>query len=139
VNIDSIADTAYHILGKNPKEICTGISKSFRILHVESVLRKDLADLFMERQNKLRRLLGKPFEELRACVPRQKGRRSFIAKYKDELVKQLACPRLTFRGTRRKYVGSIVRYGFLKPGNRIGSTVESLEVRCGGACARGIY
>lgn len=140
VNIDSIVDTTYHILGKTPKEICAGISKSSRILHVESVLRQDLADWFMERQNKLRRrLLGRPFEELRACVPRQKGRRSFLANDKDELVKQLACPRLTFRGTRRKYVGSVVRYSFLKPGNRIGSTVESLEVRCGGACARGIY
>jgi Poly(ADP-ribose) polymerase catalytic domain len=54
-------------------------------------------------------------------------------------VKQLALPRLTFHGTRRKYVGSIVRYGFLKPGDRMGSTDESLEVRCGGAYGRGIY
>jgi hypothetical protein len=69
VNLDSIADTSYQIPGKTPKEICAGISKPFRILHVEPDLRQALANWFMERQDKLRqRLLGRPFEELRACV-----------------------------------------------------------------------
>ena len=140
LNLDSIADTAHHILGMTPKTICAGIPSSFRILHVESILRKDLADRFVECQQTMRKhLLGRPYDELRACVPRYKGKSTFSGTTKADLVENLVRPRLTFHGTMKRYVASIVRYGFLKPGQNIGKTSEMVAVRCGNTYGRGIY
>ncbi|KAF7510252.1 hypothetical protein GJ744_006948 [Endocarpon pusillum] len=100
LNLDSIADTAHHVLGMTPKAICAGISSRFRILHVESISRKDLADRFVECQETLRKhLLGGRYDELRACVPRSKGKGTFSGTTKADLVENMARPRLTFHGT----------------------------------------
>lgn len=142
LSLDSIADTAHHILGLTPKQICAGIPKGIRVLHCESVLRKDLADRFLRRQAMMwNHLSGRPHDELRACVPREKGKSLFSGngKGKDDLVENLVRPRLTFHGTMNQFVGSIVRYGFLKPGQRLGNTEKAVEVRCGNTYGRGIY
>jgi hypothetical protein len=140
LNLDSVADTAHHILGMTPKDICAGVPKEFRILHVKSIMRKDLADRLLKRQATAQKvLLGRPLDELWACVPRQGGKRVFLDRRKEDLVETLVKPRLTFHGTMRQFVGSIVRYGFVTPGRRIGGTDKAVDIRCGATYGQGIY
>ena len=139
VDLTSIKDTAHYILGKTPKEICAKISDRIRVLHVESVLRSDLAERFFACRARMRqRLRSRSKAELLRCVPynalteRQK-------EDKEEMVEWLTTPRLTFHGTSRNIIHSIVRYGFTKPGGKIGDTGLELDVRCGSTYGRGIY
>ena len=55
------------------------------------------------------------------------------------LARQLVEPSVTFHGAPRRVIGSIVRYGFVIPGEEIGRTGMSLEVRCGSTFGKGIY
>ena len=51
----------------------------------------------------------------------------------------LTAPRLTFHGTLRNLVRSIMKHGFVKPDHQIGSSGEAVQVRCGNSYGRGIY
>ena len=139
VDLTSIKDTAHYILGKTPEEICAKLPDKVRVLHVESVLRSDLVDRFFTCRAEMRqRLRGRSRAELAACVPRN----ALTDQQKDDkeaLVEWLTTPRLTFHGTGRNYIHSIVRYGFAKPGARMGDTERELAVRCGSTYGRGIY
>ncbi|KAE9407889.1 hypothetical protein BT96DRAFT_914259 [Gymnopus androsaceus JB14] len=85
-------------------EYAIDILPDYRIIHVESVIRDDLARRFSERQDQLRlKLIQRPLGEL--------------TKSKKDLVEYLVTPKLTFHGTRPDLVPSIVQYGFLKPGS----------------------
>ena len=57
----------------------------------------------------------------------------------QEAIDYLTSPHLTYHGTLRRHVASIVRYGLLKPGDRHPETGVELPVRCGSTCGRGIY
>ena len=79
-------------------------------------------------------MIGHPLDLLRANVPvetRRELRKRGGAKEKDSLADYLVNPYLTFHGTRRDYVASIVRQGFLIP--------DAEYVRCGSTYGRGIY
>jgi hypothetical protein len=139
VDLASIKDTAHHILGKTPEQICAKLPEKIRVLHVESVLRSDLVDRFFECRARMRqRLRTRPKAELLRCI----AHNSLADKEKEdkeEMVEWLTTPRLTFHGTRRNFIHSIVRYGFAKPGGKIGDTGAELNVRCGSTYGRGIY
>lgn len=58
---------------------------------------------------------------------------------KEDLADELSRPVVTFHGTNRHVVSSIVRHGFVKPGDQIGKAGETLEIRCGASFGVGIY
>jgi hypothetical protein len=119
---------ALQYLKKTAQQISDGIPHPFRVLHIEEVLRSDLARAFDRRQEKLRAMLAtKSLASLRHHIPPQlrHGNR------KEDFVDYLVKPIMTFHGTQRQYVPSIVRHGFLKPGGKNPSTKIEHEVRCG--------
>ena len=116
---------ANSIIGKNPEEVCAKIPEMFRILHIESVVRSDLAARFFTRQARIRDDLGKlHLNILKGSVKRETrlemGKRANEA---QTLIDHLVSPDLTFHCTREDLVPSIVRQGFLKP--------DEKNVRCG--------
>lgn len=118
-------DLANSIIGKTPEDVCAKIPEMFRILHIESVVRSDLAAKFFRRQAKIREDLGKlQLNILKGSVKRETrlemGKR---ANEPQTLINHLVSPDLTFHCTREDLVPSIVRQGFLKPDENF--------VRCG--------
>lgn len=129
------------LLGKSPEQICAGIPEYFRILHIENVISGDLHSSFLCQQRELRKqLLEAPLPTLRRSAP-MKVRRQLQnrAGEKAMLVDHLVHPHLTFHGTRRDLVPSIIRHGFLLPGDTIPLTKQATIVRCGSTYGRGIY
>ncbi len=114
--------------------------KKLHILHVENVLRRDPVDRIIKGQETMRNhLLSRPYDELRACVPRYKGKSIFSGTTNADLMGNLVQPRLTYHGTIERYVASSVRYGFLKSGQNIRKTPEMVAARCGNTYGCGVY
>lgn len=129
-------DTTFQLLGKTPAEIIRKIPPEFRALHVEEVLRQDLLQAFQQYQKRLRhQLSGRPKSYLRRYVPHQIAHHNRV----EDMVEHIVKPHLTWHGTQRQFVPSIVRYGFLKPGTFNPTTESQLKVRCGSTYGRGIY
>ncbi|KAI1461391.1 ADP-ribosylation [Annulohypoxylon moriforme] len=132
----TLSEMGYYYLQKTPQEICSQIPSNYRVVHVEEVLRVDLVARFHARQRKMRSELSKVKAiELRKYVPpilHSTGR-------KDVWLEHLVKPHVTFHGTSRQFVPSIVRHGFLQPGGKRPGTEELHEVRCGSTYGRGIY
>ncbi|XXG98572.1 hypothetical protein Hte_004897 [Hypoxylon texense] len=128
------SDIAYHYLQETPQQICARIPSEYRILHVEEVLRNNLVRRFSSKRQEIEmELRGQSYNALQRWVPSQlRGR-------KEVLVEHLLKPQVTFHGTARHLVPSIVRYGFLQPGNENPGTGQAHEVRCGATYGRGIY
>lgn len=127
------------ILGKTPSEILADLS-DWRILHCENILRQDLANGFLHYQQEWREKLMKlKFDDLQVCFPKEHQRARESQASKEQLVDYLIKPRITFHGTRRDNVPSIVQHGFLKPGQRHPVTKKPLEVEWGSTLGRGIY
>jgi len=127
--------TAFRLLGKTPQQICASIPPDYRVVHIESVLRGNLVAAFEDKQDELRDVLsGQRRGQLQHFVP---------APYNKErqtgLVNYLVSPRLTFHGTSREYVSSIIRYGFLLPGSKDPKTRKAHAIRCGSTYGQGIY
>lgn len=129
------------LLGKTPGQICEGIPKHFRILHIESIIRGDLYGSFRRRQLEVRmELLQAPLSIIRLSSPahvREQLRNR--AGEQKMLVDHLVNPHLTFHGTQRNRVSSIVRHGFLLPGDENPLSNQKHLVRCGSTYGRGIY
>ncbi|THU89697.1 hypothetical protein K435DRAFT_781494 [Dendrothele bispora CBS 962.96] len=140
-DLDSVPNTAQYFLGFTPKQICDDILPQYRIVHVESIIRNNLARRFVQYQDILRsRLMQRPLSELAHSVPPEHRRsRGNVSNQKEDLVEYILRPKLTFHGTRADLVPSIVQYGFLKPGSVHPATGASLPVRCGSTYGRGIY
>ena len=118
-------DLANSIIGKTPEDVCAKVPEIFRILHIESVVRSDLAAKFFRRQARIREDLGKlHLNVLKGSVKRETrlemGKR---ANEPQTLIDHLVSPDLTFHCTREDLIPSIVRQGFLKPDENF--------VRCG--------
>jgi hypothetical protein len=139
VEVEEIAystkELAYRLLQATPSAIAARVPSEFRVVHIEQVLRADLARNFQSFQSNLRHTLSRcSTEELRRYVPSElRNRRS------EDMVDQLVRPRLTFHGTQRNFVPSIVRHGFSMPGTVNLTTGEVHEIRCGSTYGRGIY
>ncbi len=111
-------EKAYSLLGKTPEHICEAIAINFRILHIESVIRNDLYRYFFAQRQKLgEELMQVPMrrsasEEDRHLLRTKNGEKEYLAGI-------LLNPRLTFNGTRRDLLPSIVRHDFLLPGDPV--------------------
>ena len=140
VDLSSIEDTALDLLGKPIADICSQVSKDYRILHVEPVFRSDLVAKFLQQRDKIHSdLLTMHHQELRESVSEQRIKRGSGEDTVKGLARELARPSVTFHGAPRQVIQSIVRYGFIIPGSEIGHTGKQLEVRCGSTFGNGIY
>ncbi|UNI22133.1 hypothetical protein JDV02_008052 [Purpureocillium takamizusanense] len=132
----SSSELAQRYLGVTPQDVAAMIPPQYRVQHVEEVIRKDLAVGFDRAHAQLREgLSALPLSTLRRHAPPQLCRSARTSDY----VEHLARPRLTFHGTQRRFVSSIVRHGFLRPGMRDPATGAEHGVRCGATYGRGIY
>ena len=133
--------TVNSILGSTPEEICADLPTEFRVLHVENVLRNDLVRRFYDRQHVIREeLRGFSVDDLKAhMLPAIRRKMHGKSKRKEDLIESLVTPQSTFHGTRRDFVPSTVRQGFLMPGAHNILTGEDHGTRCGTTYGRGIY
>lgn len=135
-NIEGFADSAYSLLGKTLPQIISKLGPEIRILHVETVLRGNLAAKFHAKRRDLRtKFEDMSVQRLSACIP--KGHRANARK--ADMVEELTRSRVTFHGTDATLIPNIVRCGFLLPGRRDPDTGATHEVRCGSTYGRGIY
>lgn len=140
MNIRTIEDTAIDLLGTTIDKICSGIDSAYRILHVEPVFRDDLVYQFKLKQNHiLRELLSLNYSDLRKSVSPHTIRPGSSEDTRQRLAEELSQSSVTFHGAPRHCVESIVRYGFIIPGEEIGNTGKELQVRCGSTYGRGVY
>ncbi|KAL8832189.1 MAG: hypothetical protein Q9191_000405 [Dirinaria sp. TL-2023a] len=133
--------TVNSILGSTPEEICADLPTEFRVLHVENVLRNDLVRRFYDRQDVVRQQLHEfSVQDLKTCMlPAIKTKMHGKSQRKEDLITYLVTPQVTFHGTRRDFVPSIVRQGFLMPGANDFLTGKTHGTRCGSTYGRGIY
>lgn len=140
VDLSSIKDTAIHLLGQPIFEILKDVPDELRVLHVEPVFRSDLVRRFLERQERIRKdLLSIGHNELRRCVSRADLQSGKITNTVEGMADYLSKATVTFHGSPRSRIASIVRHGLAVPGQKIGRTEETLEVRCGASYGMGIY
>lgn len=140
VNLLTVRDTAKHLLGQSVAEICKDIPDWLRILHVEPVFRDDLAERFLQRRLEMRKqLLELSHNELRECVSHKEIRSGEVVDTHQGIVDALTQTKMTFHGAPRHAIASIVRHGFILPGQRIGNGGGPLEIRCGASFGVGIY
>lgn len=140
LNVSTIKDTAFEILGKTPEEIVKDIPKSWRILHMESVLRPDLVKRFWAYKQSLRETIVTATGQLSDKLPPHSKLESRVLSTlsRQDVIDDMLAPRITFHGTQVKSVASIVRHGFKLQGQVVGSeTVAS--PRSGMVFERGIY
>ncbi|CAH0030277.1 unnamed protein product [Clonostachys rhizophaga] len=131
----STTELAYRLLHTSPKQVAALIPGEFRVVHVEQVLRTDLARDFEQFQSSVRRKLSRlPHDQLRRHIPVELRSRRI-----EDMVDHLVKPRLTFHGTQCQNVPSIVRHGFVAPGARNPEQGAAQKVRCGSTYGRGIY
>ena len=118
-------DLANSIIGKTSEDVCATIPEIFRVLHIESVVRSDLAARFFQRQAKIRDDLGKLLLNALKGSVKRKTRLKMGKRSNDPrtLIDHHVSPDLTFHCTREDLVPSIVQQGFLKP--------DEKNVRCG--------
>ncbi|KAK6332630.1 hypothetical protein TWF730_004290 [Orbilia blumenaviensis] len=142
--------TVKELLGKTIPQICETIPSNYRILHVENVLKPRLYADFHAVQTAIHeRLLTLPTSQLKKVVPQSHHRRitssggssSVLSdrREKESLAKYLTTPKTTYHGTSHTSIPSIIKHGFLRPGDINPSTSQPLQIRCGNTYGRGIY
>ena len=133
---DAALDSAPYWLGKTTKEICDNILPDYQIVHVESITRHDLPRPFRSMQDHIRSALSsQSLKDLEKYIPSDQRRHSSFRL--EDAVAYLVKPRITFHGTKREVVRSVVQYGFLKPGDAHPATRIPLIARCGNTYGRG--
>lgn len=119
LDASTISDTAFTYLKHTPTEIREMIPSFFRVLHIESVVRRDLAARWVRYRADLREHLEIfHASNLRNKIPPHSdlGGRVRASLSKEACVEDMVRPRLTFHGTPLRNVASIVKHGFLLPG-----------------------
>jgi hypothetical protein len=131
-------------LGATPKQICELIAPReglLRVVHCEAVMRSNSLTAFEDKKAIMREQLNRfSLSTLARSVPSGHWRgHGSTQSQKQEIIEYLLTPRITFHGTQKETVRSIVRHGFLKPGDVHPGTGITLPVRCGSTYGRGIY
>lgn len=138
VDLLTVNDTAKLLLGSSITEILTQLPSALRVLHVEPVFRNDLVAKFARRREVMReKLASLSSSSLRQCI-----KPSHLRRGKDtveDMAEILSTPEVTFHGAPRKVMQSIVRYGFVIPGKKIGDTGVENGIACGASFGIGIY
>lgn len=139
-DLDSIDNSGDDILGTSIKEVCAQFSDEYRILHVEPVFRNNFVEASKKQQHTMyKQMCRRPFSELRKCVARDKIGEDSPQNTQQGLAAELCKPVVTFHGTSSHVVSSIVRHGFIKPGDKVGSKGKPLEIKSGSHYGIGIY
>lgn len=142
LDIKSSSEVARELLG-SPEKIVQHIpSGLFRVLHVEEILRTDLAKKFKARREEMRdKISHMSAGSLSRFLPP-----GVAARRAEDAVDKVLAPRLTFHGTKRSNVPSIVRHGFLKPGTALpggergkGDPSSVHQVQQGSTYGQGVY
>ncbi|KAE8443283.1 hypothetical protein EG329_001999 [Mollisiaceae sp. DMI_Dod_QoI] len=137
-DLSTIETSADDLLGTSIKNICASFPEDYRILHVEPVTRTDLVARFQKKQGEIyENLMKRSYTKLRQCVSSTRIARGSSLDRKEDLAQELCTPKVTFHGTQRRNVSSIVRYGFVKPGDKAGD--KEISVACGGSYGYGVY
>ena len=84
-------------------------------------------------------LLTMPYKALRVCVSPTVISTGSVDDSIPGLARELVQPSVTFHGTFRLVVESIVRYGFIVPGNEIGKTGHKIDALRGCTYGSGVY
>ena len=130
-------DSIFDLLGKTPEHICALVPSEFRVLHIEKVIRRDLARDFHSQSLRIRdQLTNFSANYLRKNIP---AKHRHHLKSKEAMIDHLLQPHLTFHGTQRHVIPSIVRNGFLLPGDLNPLSNTEHGIRCGNTYGRGIY
>lgn len=112
--IKSSSEVARELLGGLDK-IIPKLPHGMRVLHVEEILRADLAKKFHAKREKMRdELEHMSIASLRPFLPP-----GVNARRAEDARDKILAPRLTFHGTKRANVPHIVCHGFLKPGTAL--------------------
>lgn len=121
VDLLTVNDTAKFLLGKSITQILADTPSALRVLHVEPVFRNDFVAKFARRREIMREHLASlSSSSLRKCI-----RPSELRRGKDtveDMAEILSTPEVTFHVAPRKFMQSIIRYGFVIPGKNIGNT-----------------
>lgn len=141
LDASSVQEVAFNYLKKTPQQIADVIPPQFRVVHIEPILRRDLAKHFRACQTRFRRAIERcTTDELRyrlAPHSELEGRVKALLTRVD-IIDDMLRPRLTFHGTNSNAVHSIVRHGFKLPGKLVEGKVVA-SPRSGIAFDRGIY
>jgi hypothetical protein len=145
LDVSTIKDTAHELLGQTPEEFTREMSATFRILHIESIVRPDLLKRFLRYKTLLEQSLADSSsnsqKKLRSMLPpHSKLHQTKVpgGMRREDIIADMLQPRVTFHGTPLKSVRSIIRHGFLKPGKVVdGQRVAS--PRSGISFDRGVY
>jgi hypothetical protein len=139
VSLLTVKDTAKFLLGKNITQILADLSSALRVLHVEPVFRNDLVAKFTRKRQEMRHLFETmSHDSLRQCIGSTQMRRGGGDSGKA-MAEILSTPEVTFHGAPRRVMQSIVRYGFVIPGRKIGDTGKENKMACGATFGIGIY
>lgn len=139
--VRSSSEVAREFLG-SPRDVVKNIPSHLRVLHVEEILRADLAKAFRAKRAHLQRELeNTSFTALSRFLPPGK-----TVRRKEDAIDKILSPRMTFHGTNRSNVPLIVRHGFLKPGTAVprecratGGASGAHQVQQGSTYGRGVY
>ncbi|KAK0727814.1 hypothetical protein B0T26DRAFT_766482 [Lasiosphaeria miniovina] len=137
----TVVDTAPHFLRRTPKQIAGDLPSWLRVVHIESIMRQDLARGFVNYQTRLReKLEGMDVSDLRGKLPphRALARRVLSIISKEDLIDEMVKPRVTYYGTPLSSVSYILRFGFRMTGNIVDGKVIA-SPRSGFVFNRGIY
>ncbi|KAF7563253.1 hypothetical protein G7046_g886 [Stylonectria norvegica] len=141
LDVSTIRDTASEIIGKTPGELVRDIPDSWRVIHMESVLRPDFVHRFQQYQQNLLSIMEREHRDrLKQRLPPHSALEGHVRATLrgDQIIDDMIKPRITFHGTQLKSVSSIVRYGFKMPGRFIEGN-QIVSPRSGIAFNRGIY
>ena len=132
--------TAIKLLGKSPEELCRAAIPEYKLLHCENVLRNDLAKRFLAYQRCLRRRLEQfSVSILRKYVPFEHRCSSSGAAGAEQLIDYITQQKIAYHGTNQANVPSIVRNGFLKPGDKNREDSGCIKVVHGTSYGKVIY
>jgi hypothetical protein len=139
VSLLTVNDTAKFLLGKDITQILADLPSALRVLHVEPVFRTDLVAKFTRKRQEMRRHFETMSpDSLRRCV-RAKQLRCGGGDSGKAMAEILSTPEVTFHGAPRQVMRSIVRHGFVVPGQKIGQTGQENKIACGASFGVGIY
>ncbi|KAF2425818.1 ADP-ribosylation [Tothia fuscella] len=138
----TIWETPNQVLDVSVRELCERIvpkDGDLSVIHCENVMRWDFYAAFREEQESMRQELGRhSLSHLRNYTQHERAHGTKM-KQKEEIIEELVNQQITFHGTKKANVASIVRNGFIKPGELIPTSGIPLGVRCGNSFGRGIY
>jgi hypothetical protein len=141
VDLRTVNGTAQFLLGKSITQILTDLPQELRVLHVEPVFRDDLIAKFTHKRQEMREHLAtlNP-SSLRQCIGKTQLRGSGNTRSSIETMAEIfTTSKATFHGAPRNVMQSIVRYGFVVPGQDIGETGVKNDIVCGASFGIGIY